>query len=95
MDLLQWLENWYFSMCDGGWEHLYGVKIDTLDNPGWMVLIDIADTPLEEKKFKVISRYTDDNNWIHCQVRDGKFDGGGDPSKLMEILKIFKEWAEA
>ena len=55
MDILKWLEKWYFSMCDGSWEHFYGVKIDTLDNPGWMVLIDIIDTPLEEKVFETFN----------------------------------------
>ena len=32
MDLLIWLQNWNQNHCDGDWEHLYGVKIDTLDN---------------------------------------------------------------
>jgi len=95
MDLLKWLEEWYLSMCDGYWEHLYGVKIDTLDNPGWMVLIDIVETPLEQKKFETVSKYSADDNWIHCRVKDGQFDGGGDPSKLIEILKVFKEWVES
>ena len=94
MDLLIWLEKWYSSMCDRSWEHLYGVKIDTLDNPGWRVLIDILDTPLEMKKFEPVIKYVDDNNWICCRVKDGKFDGGGDMSKLKEILEIFKKWVE-
>ena len=46
MDILCWLQNWYHSNCDGGWEHLYGVKIDTLDNPGWSVAIDLEDTEI-------------------------------------------------
>ena len=95
MDILEWLEKWYYSMCDGSWEHYYGVKIGTLDNPGWMVLIDIIDTPLEEKVFNKISRYTDDDDWIHCQIKEGKFDGGGDPTKLIEILTVFKDWVES
>ena len=94
MDLLIWLEKWFSFMCDGDWEHLYGIKIDTLDNPGWVVSIDILDTPLEMKKFEKVSKYVDDSNWICCQVKDGKFDGSGDISKLKEILEIFKKWAE-
>ncbi len=94
MDLLIWLEKWYSLMCDGAWEHLYGITIETLDNPGWSVVIDVLDTPLEMKRFERISKYVDDNNWICCQVKDGKFDGGGDASKLKEILEIFKKWVE-
>ena len=29
------LENWYAGQCNGVWEHGCGVRIDTLDNPGW------------------------------------------------------------
>lgn len=95
MDILKWLEKWYFSMCDGSWEHFYGVKIDTLDNPGWIVLIDIVDTPQESKDFKIVDRYINDGDWILCRIKDGKFEGGGDPTKLTEILQIFKEWVES
>ncbi len=50
MDVFEWIEKWYLSMCDGEWEHFYGIKIDTLDNPGWIVRIDILDTELVHYK---------------------------------------------
>jgi hypothetical protein len=30
------LQVWYGAQCNGSWEHTYGIKIETLDNPGWM-----------------------------------------------------------
>ena len=36
--------DWYLSQCNGDWEHAYGVKIDTLDNPGWT--LEVEDTVL-------------------------------------------------
>lgn len=30
MDELKWLENWMRSMCNGSWEHCYGVDLNTL-----------------------------------------------------------------
>ena len=48
MDTLAWIENWYQSQCHGDWEHDYGIKIETLDNPGWRVVIDLAGTELEQ-----------------------------------------------
>ena len=36
-NLLKVLQHWYQSKCDGTGEHMYGVEIDTLDNPGWTV----------------------------------------------------------
>lgn len=96
MELLTWLQEWYASACDGDWEHMFGVKIDTLDNPGWSVTIDLADTPLEYKEFDEYKNknYVRDDDWIICFVRDGQFRGAGDTYKLEKIIEIFKNWAE-
>ena len=40
---VQTLDEWYQRRCDGLWEHRYGVKIETCDNPGWlMTFTDLA-----------------------------------------------------
>lgn len=95
MDSLKWLENWYKSNCDGDWEHCYGVRISTLDNPGWSVKINLMETDLEDKIFEKINIDNGDDDWIVCFIQDGKFNGVGDPDKLEKILEIFKEWAES
>lgn len=51
----QRLTDWYSQRCDGDWEHSYGFKIDTLDNPGVSFQVDLRETylesvPFEEKK---------------------------------------------
>ena len=51
MELLKRLQNWYKMHCDGDWEHSYGVIIDTLDNPGWKLSVDLTDTLLEDAEF--------------------------------------------
>lgn len=94
MDVFEWIEKWYVSMCDGEWEHFYGIKIDTLDNPGWIVQIDVLDTELENKPFQSMSNYIDDNSWLHCQVKEGKFVASGDSTKLKVILEVFRNWVE-
>ena len=95
MDLLEWLQEWYKSNCDGDWEHYYGVKIDTLDNPGWSITINLNDTLLENKKFETLQVYKSDNDWIYCSLKENSFRGGGDSNKLKEIIKIFKKWVES
>ena len=40
------LSAWYAKHCNGDWEHSDGVKIETLDNPGWLAKVDIASTPI-------------------------------------------------
>ena len=92
---VDWLQNWYRSQCDGEWEHSYGIKIETLDNPGWIVTIDLLETELEVYKFKEISVKRFDDDWIDCLVKNGKFRGAGGSLNLLEILHIFKEWVES
>ncbi|MEU1470579.1 Imm53 family immunity protein [Streptomyces sp. NPDC005761] len=42
--VVDWLQHWYASHGDGGWEHEWGVTIGTLDNPGWTVMISLEET---------------------------------------------------
>ena len=93
MDTLQELQQWYRAHCDGDWEHGYGVQIDTLDNPGWRVTVELTDTELSGRSFTEVQRLEHETDWIHCRVRDGKFEGHGGPFMLDEILKIFLAWA--
>lgn len=94
MDTLKWLENWYSSLCNGEWENYYGVKIDTLDNPGWIVEIDIVKTSLDGKQFDAILIDNGENDWVNCKVENGKFVGVGDKSKLSYIIDSFKSWCK-
>ena len=93
MNMLEWLQNWYFQHCDGDWEHNYGIKIDTLDNPGWLVEIDLTDTDLEFEPFEKVEVEYSEQDWIHCRVQDGVFRGAGGPNNLQDILEIFYKWA--
>jgi hypothetical protein len=47
MSHLKALQEWYAAMSDGDWEHELGISIETIDNPGWVVSIDLEGTPLE------------------------------------------------
>ncbi|MBE9076191.1 immunity 53 family protein [Romeria aff. gracilis LEGE 07310] len=73
---------------------LFGVDIDTLDNPGWSVKIDLEDTLLENKSFTQIEKDETDQSWLRCRVEDKKFFGCGDPDRLGEILSIFLSWVK-
>jgi hypothetical protein len=92
MNTLIELQQWYRSQCNGDWEHSYGIKIDTLDNPGWSVTIELTDTDLADRSFIEVQR-PHEIDWIHCRVRDRKFEGHGGPLMLDEVLRIFLAWA--
>ena len=93
--MLDWIANWYISQCDGRWEHFYGIKIDTLDNSGWGVEIDLSDTDLIDKPFTNIEKDISDSDWMFCRINNNKFEGSGDTKKLNEILEVFKTWVES
>jgi len=92
VNLLKWIESWYKQQCNGDWEHNYGIKVGTLDNPGWMVDIDLIDTNLESKEFEKIKIIRSDNDWVHCFVTDNVFKGRGGAENLGEILNYFYKW---
>ena len=64
MDVFEKLNEWYQSNCDGDWEHNFGVNIETLDNPGWIVKIDLYYTELEDKPFEEIEINNGDDDWL-------------------------------
>jgi hypothetical protein len=55
-DNLAWLTQWYLHECKDDWEHSYGVKIDTLDNPGWTLKIDLRETELQGRPFNRVQQ---------------------------------------
>ena len=89
------LEAWYRAQCDGTWEHQHGVHIDTLDNPGWSVKIDLVGTPLLAREFQAIDLSDpSDASWLYCRKQAGVFEGFGSPNRLDAILTLFLDWAE-
>lgn len=95
LEVMSWLQNWYFQYCDGYWEHNENINIHTIDNPGWRITIDLEGTHFENKLFKNIKEEINDNNWYHCFLRNGKFEGAGGPCNLIDIIYIFKDWVES
>lgn len=89
------MQKWYASNCDGEWEEDYGITIETLDNPGWSVSIDLHETNLEDKKFSEINNHDSEESWIESRIENNTFKGLGDPNRLDEILTIFINWAKS
>ena len=83
-----WLMDWYNDKCDGIWEHLFGIKIDSVDNPGWSITIDLDDTYFSELPWKYYE--TNDNDWYGYKIENRKFVASGDPLKLDLLIGIFK-----
>ena len=94
VNLIDALERWYASMCNGDWEHTYGVYIGNIDNPGWSLKVELIDTPLFNVFFEEIKIQREiENDWVICKVESGIFQGFGGPKNLNELLRIFLDWS--
>jgi hypothetical protein len=88
-DRLGELQRWYVAQCNGDWEHTYGVTIESLDNPGWRVQIDLVQTELETLADGGNRVERSDTDWLVWQVADGRFEAGCGPHNLGEALEAF------
>ena len=94
-DVLTQLQRWYLDQCDGEWEHSFGVAIDTLDNPGWIVKVDLTDTRLTGQPCErnVVHRSEDD--WVASWREGAQWQAACGPLNLEEALQRFLTWAAA
>ena len=89
------LTQWYTKQCNGDWEHSYGFVIDTLDNPGVSVCIDLRETQLESVPFEEkTEKYESADEWIICMRTAERFEGRGAPCRLEDIIEEFLRWAD-
>jgi hypothetical protein len=94
MHPVEFLQAWYRAQTNGDWERSHGITIESLDNPGWLVNIDLDGTPLENQAMPTIQLETSARDWLLCEVDRKRFCGQGDPAKLLPILQIFQTWAQ-
>jgi len=94
MTSLAELQDWYLAQCDGDWEHTYGVQVETLDNLGWRLKVDLHGTPLAGAPFEEVK---DNNNhqrdWMRCWLENGAFHGTCGPLRLEDMLRVFLDWS--
>jgi hypothetical protein len=103
IDLLGWLERWLQERSE--WEHDHGFRIESLDNPGWLVeanLRTVKPEAMASRVLVVVGEPPSDKNgnvggsiWMTCEIRAGKFVGAGDPTQLRTILSQFRSLVEA
>lgn len=92
---LRRLSEWYAAQCNGDWEHAYGVKIETLDNPGWLVTIDLTGTPLASRSFGATSDGDPESSgpWVDCRKTGSTFTAACSAGDLERVLEGFLDWA--
>ena len=87
--VLSLLQRWYEAQCNGDWEHSYGVCIDTIDNPGWVGKVDLAETQWEDLEIERTIIGNDEVSWYQYEVIEHGFIGAGGTPNLVDILNCF------
>lgn len=89
------LQDWYISNCDGDWEHTYGFKLETLDNPGWIVTVDLHETHQENQVFAELKiNFEHDSKWLSVSKQGSKLIGSCGPRHLEAMLTLVTEWLQ-
>lgn len=91
MEILDWIQDWFKSQCDGDWEKDEVIQITTLPTPGWEVEIDISKTSIANLEIKWILNEINRQDWYGVKVENQKFLAAGDASKLIFLLDLFKQ----
>lgn len=93
-DRMSWLENYLSQRVDGDWEHQHGIRIFTLDNPGWRVKVSLPDTEGPRPAFERIEFEASESDWYHCWVDEEQreFNGAGGVSNLVSIIDILRAY---
>jgi hypothetical protein len=91
---LTWLRAWYAMQCDGDWEHGYGVRIETLDNPGWHVSVELSETSVEDRDLEVSETNRSEHDWLTVRREGTTFHAYCGPLNLGEALHAFRVWAD-
>jgi Immunity protein 53 len=94
MDDLEFLMTWFQSCCDGDWEHDLGIRLATLDNPGWSLDVRIADTYLDGIVAESRFVETSEQVWLQWRSTGTTFEANCGPGDLRRALRAFREFAE-
>jgi hypothetical protein len=95
MDTLSLLQSWYLAQCNGDWEHGYGIRLETVDNPGWRLRIDLCGTDAEGLELDRVSVQRTETDWLTYGVEKNEFQAAMGPENLVECVGIFLKWFES
>lgn len=87
------LQRWFSDACDGDWEHGDGIRIATLDNPGWSLKVDLEASHLAGRQCAPVQLERTEHDWIRLRVEGETFVGFGGPGNLEELISRFLDWA--
>jgi hypothetical protein len=93
-NILKWLQNWFFQNCDGKWEKEQRLLIETIDNPGWLLTLQLKNSINDNNAIEDLSIERTEKNWCQSYIKNNEFVAVGGPFNLTEILYCFRSFVE-
>ena len=90
---MRFIPSWYASNCDGEWEHEFGIRMATTDNPGWHIEIDVSETDLEGVIVERVRRELPGGGWMMTWSDGTVFQAACSPLALGEVDAFFEKVA--
>ncbi|MEY8001421.1 Imm53 family immunity protein [Clostridium sp. Mt-5] len=90
MSIIEVLQEWYKNICESS--ICTGIQIETVNNCGWCVYIDLFDTAYETESFDTVYIQKSGSDWFKCIKENSLFKGYGGVQNLEDILNAFYCW---
>ncbi|ROP37121.1 immunity 53 family protein [Saccharothrix texasensis] len=90
MDDLVFLQQWFSAHCDEDWEHGEGIKLISLDNPGWSLEVDLRGTGFEGRSMPRVKAERSETDWTQAWSDGRKFHAVGGAGNLVEVIGHFR-----
>src|SRR5207253_4878637 len=95
MEVLERIQAWHKAQVERGGDLTLGERIETLrERPGWSVQMDLDGTQLSGLTLAPYKEGATDRDWLACRIKDDRFEGIGDPTKLQALLFAFLDLAD-
>jgi hypothetical protein len=91
MENLSWFHKWFSKEAIENIQHGLNIKFETKENSSWNIEIDLTKTKYNRISNKEESAKSSEFNWYNVQIKDKKFIGKGDFTKLDFLLGKFGE----
>jgi len=91
-DCFGFLASWYSARCDGEWEHEFGVRLETIDNPGWNLQVDLVGTEMEGRVVDQVTQIPEGGGWVIIASDGSVFEASCDPMSLRLVVHEFEKF---
>lgn len=91
---VSFLEAWFTAQSNGDWEHDTGIRIETLDNPGWRLRVNLVGTPLHGAARDWTREEESEREWLFWKSDGLEFDAACGPGDLHRAMGAFRTFVE-